>query len=74
MSKEKKVEILADKEMVLKVNLKHPAKKFRLGRHVIGAVQAKYVLNHDEQLELLTAGPKKWLIVVEEKKAAKQAE
>lgn len=74
MSKEKKVEQLADKEVVLKVNLKHPAKKFRLGRHVINTIETKYVLNHDEQMELMTAGPKKWLVVVEAKKESKKAE
>lgn len=45
----------------MRVVLSHPKKEFRLGRHVIKNVFAKYELNESEQKELMTAGPKKWL-------------
>lgn len=52
-----------EKVVILRVKAKHPAKRFQLGRHKIGAFFAKYKLNAAEQKELNTDGPKAWLEV-----------
>lgn len=53
----------------LRVNLKHPMKKFRIGRHVVGKKAELFELNEDELKELESDGCKKWLI---EEKVAEQ--
>jgi len=61
---EKKKEV---KKVKLSVNLKHPAKAFRLGKHVIKATPEIFSLDENELAELNTAGPKAWIIIHENK-------
>ena len=55
----------------LSVNLKHPTKRFNLGRYVIVQKAAEYDLNAAELKELEGAGPQKWLIIESDKKIKK---
>lgn len=52
---------VAEKQVILRVKAKHPARRFQLGRHRIGPAFQKFMLNQEEQKELTTDGPKTWL-------------
>ncbi len=54
---------MSDKKFTLSVILKHPLKRFQIGKHELGQKPAEFTLNDCEQAELETAGPKKWVIV-----------
>lgn len=52
---------------ILSVNLKHPTRKFRLGKHVISIHKNEYDLDENEQKELASVGAQKWIVKHEEK-------
>lgn len=63
--KDKKVEKKAEKKegtkVELKLALKHPNKRFKLGRHVVTNVFQEFYLDKKELKELESKGCKKWL-------------
>lgn len=63
-----------EKKMKLKVILKHPHKRFRLGRHIITHKPAEYSLNEKELKELQSKGCQKWLVDCNAKKAPAKKE
>lgn len=48
---------------VLKVNLRHPHRRYRLGKHMIVQHFAEYDLSKEEEKELKDKGPQKWIII-----------
>ena len=47
----------------LRASIKHPARRYQLGRHAIGALFGKFELNEAEIKELGTIGPQTWIEV-----------
>jgi len=53
----------------LRIKLKHPTRKMRLGRHEVTHIATTFDLNEAELSELDNKGPKHWIEVKEAKKA-----
>lgn len=59
------------KKVKLSVSPRHPARKFRIGKHVVQGKPELYELDEAEQEELKSKGCQKWLRVHEAGKEAK---
>lgn len=51
----------------LRASVKHPARRFRIGRHDLTAQCLKFNLNEAEAKELGTAGPQMWVEICDKK-------
>jgi len=57
----------------LKLKKNHPAKAFRIGRHVVGQTYKTFDLNEEEEKELKTKGVQHWVMEAPKKSAAKKS-
>jgi hypothetical protein len=70
---EAKKSVLAAGKYILKVLAKHPTRKYRIGKHLVGQFFQEYDLTAEEA-KILSGPEGKWIIIGDEKKLKQDKE